>query len=276
MVAGPSAVALLVATSLAVILGLAATAPVTAGPRVRPLPVDAPADYQLGGAYRPPAATVVVVRDRLARPAGRGYDICYVNAFQTQPDSLSWWRRAHPGLLLRSRDGRLVSDPGWPGEFLLDTSSARVRHRLGAVVGRWLARCGHDGFDAVEPDNLDSFTRSRGLLSRADNLAFARVLAGRAHAAGIAIAQKNTAGVTRAERRRIGFDFAVAEECAVYRECGSYARAYGRRILEIEYTDNGRAAFRRACRRHGEHWSILLRDRLLRRPAHQQHAYREC
>ena len=76
---------------------------------------------------------------------------------------------------------------------------------------------------------------------------------------GLAIAQKNTVEQTGWLRRH-GFDFAIAEECEVYRECGRYA-AYGRRVQEVEYTDNGRAAYRRACAaRHGR-MSIVLRDR---------------
>lgn len=97
-------------------------------------------------------------------------------------------------------------------------------------------------FDAVEPGNLDSFSRSRHLLSRDDNLALARLHAGRAHSHGLAIVQKNLAGLTRAHRLRIGFDFAVSEECAAWHECGSYRRAYGNHVIEVEYTDNGRAA----------------------------------
>ncbi len=216
-----------------------------------------------------------MARDRLGGPARRGYGICYLNAFQTQPGTLRWWQHTHPRLLLRDAQGQLVSDPGWPGEYLFDTSSTALRARLGAVLGRWLSRCSEDGFDAVEPDNLDAFNRSQRLLTRADNLALASILAG-AHGAGLAIAQKNMAGVTPAERRRVGFGFAVAEECAVHRECGRYARTYDRRIVEVEYTDNGRSAFRRACRRHGDRWSVVLRDRLLRPAGHSAHVRREC
>jgi len=144
------------------------------------------------------------------------------------------------------------------------------------VVGRWIDGCADDGFAAVEPDNLDSFTRSRHLLDRRDNLALAARLAARAHRADLAIAQKNLAGLTRAERRRIGFDFAVAEECAVYRECSAYTRVYGNHVIEIEYTDNGRRPYRRACQNHGERLSILLRDRELRPRGQPGYVYRSC
>ena len=36
-----------------------------------------------------------------------------------------------------------------------------------------------------------------------------------------------TPELARIGQTRIGFDFAVAEECAVYHECSAYTRAYG-------------------------------------------------
>ncbi len=248
--------------------------PVAAEPRLPP--VNAKADYQLGGAYTPPAGVRVVSRDRTEHSAARRYSICYVNGYQTQPGSLPWWRAHRPGLLLRDRSGDLVRDPGWRAEVLLDTSSARNRSRLAAIASRWINGCARDGFRAVEPDNLDSFTRSRRLLTRSDNLALAHRYAVLSHRAGLAIAQKNLAGLSRARRVEIGFDFAVAEECSVYRECGAYRAAYGRHVIEIEYSDNGRAAFTRACRHHGSAWSIIYRDRDLVRPSSPSYVYRAC
>lgn len=246
------------------------------GADVRPPPAGVGVDYQLGGAYRLPEGVRVVARDRTDPPARSGYSICYVNAFQTQPGSLPWWRRHHPRLLVRDHDGALVRDPGWRREVLLDTSTPARRRQLARVVGRWIDGCAQDGYQAVEPDNLDSFTRSRGLLDRADALALSRLLAHRAHRAGLAIAQKNLASVTRAERRRAGFDFAVAEECEVWRECRRYSRAYGRHVIEIEYADNGRRAFDRACGQRGDRWSIVLRDRGLSTPASRGYVRRTC
>jgi hypothetical protein len=269
----PRGTTLLAAVGLLATVLVGAASPSAAD--VRPPPVDAKADYQLGGRYPLPPGVTVVSRDSTDRPAAAAYNICYVNGYQTQPGRLAWWQRHHRGLLLR-HDGRLVRDPGWPDEVLLDTSGAAKRRALARVVGRWVAGCAHDGFDAVEPDNLDSFTRSRGELDRRDNLAFARLLARRAHRHDLAIAQKNLAGVTRTLRREVGFDFAVAEECQVWRECGRYRQAYGRRVVEIEYTDNGRRAFRQACRRHGDQWSVILRDRMLHKPGHPRYTYRAC
>jgi hypothetical protein len=247
------------------------------GPSPQPIPppVNAAFDYQLGGAYPLPNGVRVVTRDRTDRPAHGAYNICYVNAYQTQPGRLRWWKRTHPSLLLRD-NGELIHDPSWPGEVLLDTSTAAKRRGIADVVGRWFAGCARDGFRAAEPDNLDSFTRSRHLLDRADALRLAALLADRAHGVGLAIAQKNLAGLTRARRTTVGFDFAVSEECAAWHECGSYRRAYGRHVIEIEYTDNGRKAFRRACRDHGDDWSIVLRDRLLKTPSRPAYVYRRC
>jgi hypothetical protein len=266
-------IAALLLTIATLISGSVSAARPAESPRLPP--VDAGFDYQLGGNYRLPDGVRVVTRDRTARPAPGAYSICYVNAFQTQPGQLRWWKSNHRDLLLR-RHGRFVHDPGWPGEVLLDTRTAAERRGIAHVVGRWIAGCRADGFDAVEPDNLDSFTRSHGLLDRSDALALSTLLTARAHAEGLAIAQKNLAGLGRQTRRQVGFDFAVSEECSVWHECGRYRRAYGDHVIEVEYTDNGRNAFRRACRDHGDQWSIVLRDRQLRTPASPHYAYRKC
>ncbi|MGZ8750371.1 MAG: endo alpha-1,4 polygalactosaminidase, partial [Pseudonocardia sp.] len=163
-----------------------------------------------------------------------------------------FWRK-HPHLVLHE-DGEPVRDEAWD-EWLLDVGSADTRRRLARIVGRWTAGCADDGFDAVEFDNLDSFTRSHGLLSRRDAVAFARLLVRRAHREGLAAGQKNLAGY---DGTRAGFDFAVAEECGRYRECRSYVRHYGSRVLAVEYR---RRDYRRTCRRVGDRLAVVLRDR---------------
>jgi hypothetical protein len=241
---------------------------------VRRPPVNAAADYQLGGAYKPAAGVRIVTRDLREKPAGR-YDVCYVNGFQTQPGELGWWRRVHPGLLLR-QNGRLVSDPGWPDEVLLDTGTVAKRASLARIMRLWVARCARAGYEAVEPDNLDSWQRSRGLLSRADNLVLARSLVAAGHRHGLAVAQKNTAELSAAQVDRAGFDFAVAEDCQVYAECGVYQRLYGDHVLEVEYADEGRTNFDQACAARGNRWSIVYRDRDLRRPGQPGYVRAAC
>ena len=212
-------------------------------------PADTGLDYQLGGVRRPDANVQIVVRDRTARPAKGRYNICYVNGFQTQPDAKRFWKKRWD--LVLKQDGEPVLDEDW-GEWLLDT---RKRKALVRVVGRWVDRCADDGFDAVELDNLDSFTRSDGLLTGRDNKAYAKLLTARAHDAGLAVGQKNWAGL---HGKRLGFDFAIAEECGRYRECGRYVKEYGDLVLVIEYR---RKDFRHTCEHWGDRLSVVLRDR---------------
>jgi glycosyl hydrolase family 114 len=228
--------------------------------RWRVPPGNAVFDYQIGGAYQPAKGVGIVDRDRGDKPAAGVYGICYVNAFQTQPEEDGWWRAHHPELLV-TRGGKAVEDPGWPGELVLDTSTGAKRQALAGIVGGWIDGCARAGYQGVEPDNLDSWSRSDGALDQADNVAFAALLVARAHADGLAIGQKNTPELGSAGRSKVGFDFAIAEECEVYHECDAYTTVYGNEVFEIEYTDNGGAAFTRACAARGATISVLLRDR---------------
>ncbi|MFD7325768.1 endo alpha-1,4 polygalactosaminidase [Streptomyces sp. NPDC059875] len=212
-------------------------------------------DYQIGGPYPPPPGVRAVSRDRTVKPAAGLYNICYVNAFQAQPDATDWWQTHHPDLLLRNATGVLVMDKDW-GEALLDVSTPAKRERLAAIVGEWIDGCAAAGYQAVEADNLDSYERSEGRLTAEHDLAFARLLVVRAHAAGLAIGQKNAAGLAT-KGRSLGFDFAVAEECGEYDECGPYATAFDNRVLVIEYQAAGLAT---ACASWGDTLSIVLRD----------------
>lgn len=266
----------LVGTLLASVGMLAATAgAVDTGTASFSLPPPAaPADYQLGGGYPLPSGVKIVSRDRTDIAAAGAYNVCYLNSFQTQPEETSWWRAHHPEVLLRKR-GRLVGDANWPGEVLFDIRTVTKRRTLLRVQGAWIGGCAKKRFAAIEPDNLDSYTRSRGLLTRSDAIAMASLLTGSAHRRGLAIAQKNTAELAPSGRR-IGFDFAVAEECQVYRECDAYTGVYGRRVVEIEYTDNGIKTFRAACKARDGRASIVLRDRNLTRPGNPAYVDQRC
>lgn len=79
-------------------------------------PLNAPLDYQLGGAYPPPSGVGIVSRDRQAAPASGIYNLCYVNGFQIQPGEESTW--AEPvDLVLRDSGGNPIIDPEWGGSF---------------------------------------------------------------------------------------------------------------------------------------------------------------
>ncbi len=239
----------------ALLLSLSLAAGPTAVPAPAPLPGGVDADYQLGGPSTPAPNVGVVVRDRRVAPAAGRYNVCYVNGFQTQPDERRFWRQRWA--LVLKRDGRPVVDEAW-GEWLLDIRTPRKRERLARIVGRWIDGCARDGYDAVEFDNLDSFSRSHGLVKARHAKRFARLLVRRAHAAGLAAGQKNWAQL---DGRRLGFDFAVSEECGRYGECGDYVAHYGVRVLVVEYR---RRDFERACAAYGDRLGIVLRDRALR------------
>ena len=212
-------------------------------------------DYQIGGAYAPPAGVRVVSRDRSATPAAGLYNICYVNAFQAQPDATEWWRANHPDLLLKTASGAPVIDENW-NEQLLDVSTDAKRAALAKIVGGWIDDCAAKGFQAVELDNLDSYSRSKGLLTADEDAAMATELARLAHGRNLAAGQKNTTEfLPRAAA--IGFDFAVAEQCGAYDECGKYAATYGGKVFDVEYDDKG---FGAACHAYAGRIAIVRRD----------------
>ncbi|MCG0067538.1 MULTISPECIES: endo alpha-1,4 polygalactosaminidase [Streptomyces] len=215
-------------------------------------------DYQIGGAYPPPEGVRIVSRDRSDSPAPGLYNICYVNAFQAQPAERASWPA---DLLLRDARGDAVIDEDW-NEPLLDIGTPAKRARVAERVNRWIDDCADKGYDAVEPDNYDSYTRSHRLLTAADATAFMALLSRHAHARHLAVAQKNTAELA-GQRERAGLDFAVAEECGQYDECEVYAEAFDDRVVDIEYTDGG---LRAARARWGDRLSIVRRDRDVSRP----------
>ncbi|MBL1084439.1 endo alpha-1,4 polygalactosaminidase [Streptomyces actinomycinicus] len=256
------------AVSAALIVAVAALAGCGSGDReksgspkpatVRLPPRNAGFDYQIGGAYPPPRGVRIVSRDRSDSPAPGLYNICYVNAFQAQPAERSSWPA---DLLLRDARGRVVIDEDWD-EPLLDIGTPAKRKRVAERVNRWVDECARKGFDAVEPDNYDSYSRSRRLLTTADATAFMTLFTRHAHSRHLAVAQKNTPELA-GKREQAGLDFAVAEECGQYDECGVYAEAFDDRVVDIEYTDAGL----RAARAHwGDRLSIVRRDRDVSEP----------
>ena len=217
-------------------------------------PVNGGVDYQLGGAYPPPTGVVIVSRDRTAAPAAGIYNICYVNGFQIQPDEEQLWLQQYPDLILRDGNGTPVVDPDWD-EMLIDVSTPAKRTQVAAIVDGWIAGCAAAGFAALEIDNLDSFTRSQGLLTEDDAVAAMRLYSDAAHARGMPAAQKNSAELV-GRRAELGTDFVVAEECNRYDECDVYTGAYGDHVIVIEYRQ---ADFTAGCAAFPG-LSIVLRD----------------
>ncbi|MCK9794330.1 endo alpha-1,4 polygalactosaminidase [Isoptericola sp. 4D.3] len=241
-------------------------------------PVDGAFDYQLGGAYDEARAPLdVVVRDATAPPLPGAYNVCYVNGFQTQPDQADLWT-GREDLLLHEADGDLVVDPDWPDEHVLDPSTAEQRAGILEVLGPVVTGCAQAGFDAVEIDNLDTWTRFDAI-DEAGAHALARAYADLAHRSGLAVAQKNAAEVTRVAHDDLGFDLAVTEECAAWDECDAYTDVYGDHVLQVEYLDSLADAgltFDDVCARDDRAPLTILRDRDLVAAGEAGYVYEAC
>lgn len=160
----------------------------------------------------------------------------------------------------------LAQDPSWTGEYLIDLSTAEGRARAADWVAPMVQTCKDKGFDAVEFDNVDSWTRFEDIPSiqermpfgRPEAVAFAGLITEHAHGLGLAVGQKNTLQLIEGgDHEVVGFDFAITEECGEFDECGSYTAGYDDRVIDIEYTDEG---FDRACSGFGDQLSIVRRD----------------
>lgn len=230
-----------------------ATGPTDGRDAVELPPAGAGLDYQLGGAYPPADGVGIVVRQYGADPAPEIYSVCYVNAFQTEaeadgPDGAERWP-----------DGVVwaAEDPAWPGEHPIDLSTAELREAAVVFVSERLQRCADAGFDAVELDNLDTYQRYPGApWDRSDTIAYATALVRVATGLGLAVGQKNTTDLLE-DSGRIGFAFAVVEECGQFAECEAFAAGYGHHVLAVEYTAAGLAA---ACAALGDGASVVQRD----------------
>ena len=256
--------------------GCAEAATTSAAASYRNLPTSGRVDYQLGGGYTPPSGVTIVERDSTDRPAKGKYNICYVNGFQTQPEAARTWKKSYPSAILRDRAGKPVADPGWPDEMLLDTRTAAKRALITKVLAKSIARCGDRGFDAVEFDNLDSWTRADGRLTRAGNLALAADLVRTGHAHGLAVGQKNTPQLGAAGRRTTGFDFVVAEECVQYDECSAYTDVYGDQVVDVEYADTLGRPWSEVCALPDRPVMTILRDRDLVVPSDPAYVAERC
>lgn len=161
-------------------------------------------------------------------------------------------------------------DPNWDGEYLIDISTPERRTDAAAHLGQMVEECASKGFDAVEYDNLDSWTRLDGLpFDRTDTIAFSELITELAHALGLAVGQKNTASLL-GDRTQIGFDFAVVEECGQFDECADFTHEYGDQMVALEYTDDG---FDDACGTVGDGISVVRRDVLVSRPGSATYVY---
>jgi glycosyl hydrolase family 114 len=237
-------------------------------------PANGVLDYQIGGPYTPIAAVDIVDRDHTAKAETGKYNICYVNGFQTQPGESGSWPTA---ALLKGKNGKLVEDAEWEGEYMVDTRTATSRTAIMSVVGAWIDSCALKGFKGVEIDNLDSFTRDpTKQLTETGNLTLAKLMVERAHGQGLAIGQKNTVELA-SKGRAAGFDFAMVESCQRWTECDGYTDVYGTQIYEVEYVEEGgKKNFDAACAARGSKVSITYRDVLVKPAGKSGYTFKYC
>ncbi|MBW8091829.1 MULTISPECIES: endo alpha-1,4 polygalactosaminidase [Streptomyces] len=247
-----AAVACVAAATVGVLAPGSASAAAVALP-----PVHAGFDYQIGGAYTPPAGVKVVSRDHSASPAPGLYNICYVNAFQTQaagdPGGPDDWNR---DLLLKDGNGNVIIDPDWD-EAILDITTDAKRQSIANKIKVQIDECAAKGFNALELDNFDTYTREvvGGRITASHAQSYIRLLSSYGHGKGLAVGQKNTVELAPNHAAN-GLDFAIAEECGAWNECSRYLSAFGDHAIFIEYKDAG---MKKACQ-YGDRVSVVQRD----------------
>ncbi len=62
----------------------------------------------------------------------------------------------------------------------------------------------------------------------------------------------------------------------MYSECDSYTDIYDDLVYEVEYTDNGKSAYTKACAAQGKDISVILRDRDVVPSGDKAYHYENC
>jgi len=159
--------------------------------------------------------------------------VCYMDAGTYEPG------RPDSSTFPASSKGSAVA--GWPGELWLDVRPSGPNYAaLQAIMRARFQVCRDKGFDAVEPDNLDSYLNSPGFATTAaDQLAYNQWLATTAHELGLAVFQKND--LDQIPQLQPFFDGILDEECNKYSECDALVPyvAAGKPAWNAEYRDDG-------------------------------------
>jgi hypothetical protein len=184
-------------------------------------PVDTSVDaqvYDIDGTENSAAVVATL------RAAGRKV-ICYVNVGADEsfrPDAHEF-----PAAVIGQSNG-------WPGEHWLDVRQLNV---LRPIIAARFKTCAEKGFDGIEADNVDGYENDTGFpLTGDDQLAFNKMVAGLAHADGLAIGLKND--LDQVQQLLPDFDFAVNEQCAQYTECDELTPfiSAGKAVFHVEYS----------------------------------------
>lgn len=128
-------------------------------------------------------------------------------------------------------------DAQW-GETYLDIRRLDI---VGPLMSARLDQCKAKGFDAVEPDLVDTYAAGASVtgfaLTANDQLTYNRWIAAQAHSRGLSVALKNDAD--QATDLVSSFDWALAEDCLAQNWCGKLApfASANKVIVDVEYTD---------------------------------------
>ncbi len=159
--------------------------------------------------------------------------VCYMDAGTYEPG------RPDSADFPASLKGAAVQ--GWPGELWLDVRPSGPNYaKLQSIMLARFQVCQQKGFDAVEPDNLDSYENDPGFsTSAADQLAYNEWLATTVHSLGLGIFQKND--LDQAQTLEPYFDGILDEECNKYSECSTLApyTAASKPAWDAEYQEDG-------------------------------------
>jgi hypothetical protein len=159
--------------------------------------------------------------------------VCYMDAGTYEPG------RPDSSNFPASLKGKGVS--GWPGEYWLDVRASGPNYAtLQSIMLARFKACQQKGFDAVEPDNLDSYQNNPGFsTTAADQLAYNKWIATTVHGLGLAVFQKNDLDQVGALEPY--FDGILDEECNKYSECSTLApyTAAHKPVWDAEYQEDG-------------------------------------
>jgi hypothetical protein len=171
------------------------------------------------------AVTTTVEHVTALRSAG-GRAVCHFSAGVAEKSSPD--RAAFPAAIL----GYTVS--GTSARRWVDIRRWDV---LRPIMSARMTACRAKGFDAVDPADVDGYTRTTGFrLAAADQLVYNRRIAAIAHSAGLGVGLHND--MAQATTLAPAFDFAVDERCRSRRTCdglAAFTRA-GKPVLQVEYT----------------------------------------
>ena len=135
----------------------------------------------------------------------------------------------------------LGASNGWAGERWLDTNPSGPDYAtLQRIMTARFEMCKNNGFDAVEPDNLDGAVNGTGFnITTAEGDQYAEWVANEIHSLRMAVAQKNFE--TQSSVLEPYFDFVIEEQCYQYGDCTDLAPYYenGKAVLEVNYTVAG-------------------------------------